>query len=263
MAQKPFMTEKPIIIVDKRGGHNRKAFNGVFLKSWTPQMAYVLGYAFADGSLINSEAARCCYLRFYSVDLDLLEEVKQVLATNVKIQTRKPQKIVSRGKTYWNKSCHVISVGSKALYTDLIRLGLKSDKSLDMVFPNIPDKFLSFFVRGYFDGDGCVNISKGQYRLNLVFTSGSPHFLNTLGERVANCLLIKHHRAVRSTGSYQLRYSTREAIQILDYMYKDLDLSPYLKRKYTIYQKWRGTQVAKGTVCKTVIRGFNSHPRLK
>lgn len=243
--------------IEKRGGHNRKKFNTDFFKRWTAEMAYVLGYAFADGTLIDSPASRCCYLRFYSNDRELLEQVRLVLGSQVKIQRREPQKIIKGDKIYQNKPCYSVSIGSKALFVDLIRLGLKSDKSLDMIFPKVPERYLSFFIRGYFDGDGCVSITGERKRLVVVFTSGSWDFLASLANRFARAINVKEQRVAKSTGSYQLLFSTREATKVLDFMYRRLDQSPYLKRKYSIYQKWRGTQVDRGRSAKPLYMGSN------
>jgi hypothetical protein len=41
--------------------------------------------------------------------------------------------------------------------SDLTRLGAVKNKSLILEFPQfITPKLLSHFIRGYFDGDGCI-----------------------------------------------------------------------------------------------------------
>lgn len=232
-------------IIDKRGGHNRNEINHDFFKSWSSQMAYVLGYAFADGSLIDSEPSRTCYLRFHSVDHDILKEIAKTLCYKGKILYRKPRTIKKGPKFYKAKICHYISIGSRIIYHDLIKLGLTCKKSLNAIFPSVPQNFLPHFVRGYFDGDGCVNVSREGKRLQVVFTSGSKDFLFTLSERLASSpLSIEEKNVVMSTQSFQLRYSTQEAVRVLEFMYKDLLSCPYLKRKYVIFDKWRRTQMA-------------------
>ena len=126
----------------------------------------------------------------------------------------------------------------------MTKLGLAPRKSLDVAFPHVPQKYLCYFIRGYFDGDGCVNISRNSKRLRVIFTSGSRIFLSTLSERLADALPIEKQNVANSTRSYQLGYSTREAIKVLEFLYGNLSECPYLKRKYLIYEKWRGTQMA-------------------
>lgn len=230
--------------MDKRGGHNRNKINHNFFKEWSPTMAYVFGYAFADGTLLDSKPSRTCYLRFHSVDYDLLEQINKSLDRCGKIFKRSSQLIKKGSKHYNSKTCYYISIGSRQLFSDLIKLGLSPKKSLDMTFPYIPQKYLCYFVRGYFDGDGCLNIRRDSKRLQVVFTSGSKAFLSILSEKLADTLPIGRKNVVNSTRSFQLRYSTREATKVLDFLYRGLLESPYLERKYLIYKKWRGTQMA-------------------
>ena len=41
----------PAVAKDPRGGHNRSSINQDFFKSWSPNMAYVLGLIYADGTI--------------------------------------------------------------------------------------------------------------------------------------------------------------------------------------------------------------------
>ena len=102
--------------MDKRGGHNRNRINHDFFKAWSPAMAYVLGYAFADGTLINSKPSRTCYLRFHSVDRDLLEQVNDAMENHGKIFYREPRIIKKGAKRYTSRICHYISIGSRKLF---------------------------------------------------------------------------------------------------------------------------------------------------
>lgn len=40
--------------MDPRGGHNRFSFHKDFFKRWSDEMAYVLGFLFADGNVIDA-----------------------------------------------------------------------------------------------------------------------------------------------------------------------------------------------------------------
>lgn len=79
-------------------------------------------------------------------------------------------------------------MGSKKWFFDLSRLGFTQNKSKALQVPTIPTKYFGHFVRGYFDGDGCVYFNKLKYSdrarkrwiLITLFTSGSRIFLVTL-----------------------------------------------------------------------------------
>ncbi len=222
-------------LLDKRGGFNRKVVNKTFFKKWNPSMAYVLGYLFADGSIVDSKPSRTSYLRFYSNDRDVLEGIRDVMDFGGGIYSRK-----KGGCGDIEKIHYYISIGSREICNDLIRIGVGPRKSKTMSFPDVPDEYLSYFVRGYFDGDGCLYCEKGNKRLRVIFTSGSRGFLLALSKRLAGALGVKDQNVVRSTRSYQIRYSTIEAEMILDYIYGGLKKAPYLRRKFLKYGKWRG-----------------------
>lgn len=44
--------------LDPRGGHNRYKFDKDFFKKWTPEMAYVLGFMYANGNIMDSVISR-------------------------------------------------------------------------------------------------------------------------------------------------------------------------------------------------------------
>ena len=61
--------------------------------------------------------------------------------------------------TYKGKSNYKISFHSKKMCTDLLRYGIKPNKSTDMdpvPIDLIPNHLLKFYFRGLIDGDGCI-----------------------------------------------------------------------------------------------------------
>jgi hypothetical protein len=79
---------------------------------------------------------------------------------------------VDRQAARLNFSCVVI-------YKDIEALGGTERKSLTVEFPEVPQRYLHDFIRGYFDGDGCIMRLKGN-RINSAFTCGSKQFLDVL-----------------------------------------------------------------------------------
>jgi len=68
------------------------------------------------------------------------------------------------------------------MYNDLVNLGCTSNKSLTIEFPSnnvlINNNYINHFIRGYFDGDGCLSISKNKQACLSIL--GSNNFLITL-----------------------------------------------------------------------------------
>jgi len=232
---------------DPRGGHNRKIFNKDFFKNWSHKMAYVLGLIYADGSIEDvRKSSRTCYLTISSNDKSLLEQVKKALSSEHTIYSRKPRIVkFNSGKSYLCKENFNIRIGNKVMFDDLIDLGLTPRKSLDMRFPKIPFRYFNHFLRGYFDGDGCVMIKvrKGQNakEVRVVFTSGCKHFLNIISRKLNFYLEIKNKKANGNGEAFNLAYRKRDGLKILSFMYRGLDKAPFLDRKYAIYKNYLET----------------------
>ncbi|KKQ34928.1 MAG: intein-containing protein [Candidatus Nomurabacteria bacterium GW2011_GWB1_37_5] len=171
---------------------------------------------------------------------------------------------------------HVLRIGNKAIYQSLEDLGLYPNKSLTIEFPQIPNKYLSSFIRGYFDGDGCVYLyrsvgKKGRLiirKLSVIFTSGSNKFLMGLLRALRDNLMLKQVKIYNSHRSFQLRFATADSVNIFKFMYKDSPSELFLRRKYDIFQRYfklkrPSGEVANTAVCKTAIRRFESGLGLK
>jgi hypothetical protein len=63
-----------------------KQVNRDFFSVWTPEMAYILGFWFADGWM--SQPDKDCHITFTSADLAHLKAIQAALASEQKIYTR-------------------------------------------------------------------------------------------------------------------------------------------------------------------------------
>ena len=231
--------------LDLRGGHNRQKFNKDFFKKWTPEMAYVLGFMYADGNITDAISSRTQYISFDSNDRDILEKIKIALSSNHSIQI-KPEKItIHANGTYKNKEGFRLRIGSREMFSDLVDLGLTPRKSLTITFPqSVPTICLGHFIRGYFDGDGCVHIMKGKGKygqdilkgLKVIFSSGSKVFLNELNIALEK-RGFKNGKIYFSSGAYSLKYSTSESVKLFKFFYKDNPI-PFLNRKLEVFKKY-------------------------
>ena len=61
-----------------------------FFKSWSKEMAYVLGYFAADGAMIKNKRG-AHFIEFHSTDKELIVSVRRVLHSDHKIGVRKPK----------------------------------------------------------------------------------------------------------------------------------------------------------------------------
>ncbi len=251
--------------------------NEKLFERWSPEMAYLLGYIYADGSLEDASYLRGKYLRLTSADMELILLTKQILDSAHSIVRIKP-------KTPKHKWKYLLRIGSHKIYDDLTKLGLYPNKSLTMQLPDIPKKHIQHFVRGYFDGDGHVSITKNRdkfSKLIVVFISGSSDFLKALAELLCYELDLKINKIYKGWhNSYRLAYSTNDSVKIFKYLYSD-SKNVFLSRKYTIFKKffleynkwvdheskyniikarWRNGNAG---ICKISMRGFDSRSRLQ
>lgn len=193
-------------------------------------MAYVLGFIFADGSLEDAYYLRGRYLRICNTDYELVNKIKKALGSE--------HKIFLLPSSVNRKMRFMLRIGSHEIFKDLNKFNLHPNKSLDLDLPPIPKKYFCSFLRGYFDGDGCVHVEKPKNILKVIFTSGCKNFLIGLSSLISQNIVIKLHRVVDSRRSYQLRYSQRDGLKILRYLYKNIENKLYLIRKYDIYQNF-------------------------
>jgi len=202
-----------------------------FFEKWSPNMAYILGYIFADGCLLKTRYR----LKISSCDKNHLKKILCVIKSNypILLNRRADRKIPNYDSI----------VDSKKVYFDLLKLGLIPRKSKVVKFPNIPKKYFFDFLRGYLDGDGSVyydrpHIDRGDnefIRLNTCFTSGSYNFLNAVQRIISKRLNIPQQKLSQNRTAFKLRYSTQDSLKLLEQVYKNNNRLLKLSRKYKKY----------------------------
>ena len=119
--------------------------NDGFFKKWSRSSAYVLGFWFADGYIgAGKNIFSICQ---NTKDKYILTGILEKMKSNYPVSDYHCGK-----KIHYSK----IVIRSDQIFKDVIRLGGKPNKSLDVKFPNVPKKYLPDFIRGLWDGDGCV-----------------------------------------------------------------------------------------------------------
>eukprot|EP01083_Nonionella_stella_P151150 482583_1 len=125
---------------------------------------------------------------------------------------------------------------------DLIALGCTPRKSLTLEWPNeLPDQYASHFVRGYFDGDGCIHFNKDKRTFIAKFT-GSVQFIESLQIYVKQNVLFdskaKGSLTQAKSCSNLVYEGNPSPMTVLNWMYKDSDASIRLDRKHAQYVKF-------------------------
>ena len=193
-------------------------------------MAYVLGFFAADGSMLKNKRG-AHFIEFTITDRIVLEQIQRVTNSTHRIARRE------RGSNC--KTGYRLQIGSKEWFSDLSQLGFTQNKSSSLLFPKVPKRYFGDFVRGYFDGDGCVYFNRLKYsdRKNLrlvlltLFTSGCRSFLESLWHNL-QAHGIRGGSLKNKTRGFELVFSHKDSIALHRLMYHT-DKSPilYLPRK--------------------------------
>lgn len=203
----------------------------------TEEKAYWLGFLYADGSVTDFGAYKTD-ISLAEKDKDHLEKYRQALESTHPIITRG---ITFNNKTYY--SCR-LNISNKAMAEALINKGCVPKKSLILTFPTeeqVPKELRRHFIRGYFDGDGCISYSSNDHSYNFNIL-GTYDFLtdiqNEFAENIENYKVTKVSKDPRSN-VYKFQKGrncgTQNINNIYNYLYKDATI--YLDRKKNIFDK--------------------------
>ena len=211
-----------------------KKYDKDFFKTWSPDMAYILGFMYADGNMVESKRGNH-YIAIYTADEALLIAMAKCMKAEHKISTR----ISDTGCNYR------IQIGSKEWFYDLGKIGLFPDKTKRMLVPTISEQFFGDFVRGYFDGDGNVwmgHINKYRKTPTLVlqasFTSGSINFLAKLSNELKRYGISGGAIYKPKNKNYgRLTLSSLDALKIYKIMYNSRH-KLFLKRKKVVFEQF-------------------------
>lgn len=202
--------------------------NEKFFDKWTSQIAYVLGFTFADGNIYKNSLAWDIQKR----DLNILKKINCILKSTYPIIER--------------KNSVRLRINNQLLIKNAQSVGLLPKKSLRLSFPKIPNKLIRHFIRGYLDGDGWLVIRKKGDEIDLGFVCGNRSFLEDLSGEIYNSLGI--YRKVREKNkitkkgfkskTFLLEYYSSNAVVVANWLYGYLDSNDlYLDRKYKKYLK--------------------------
>ena len=197
----------------------------------TEEKAYWLGFLYADGNVskINIE------LTLKYDDISHLEKFKKAIKTNAEITDGYRNCDISTNPNRQHHYARLVITSTK-MTNDLINLGCISNKSLTLTFPTeqqVPSHLIIHFIRGYFDGDGCIYIDKSKTPSFLFQVSGTYDMLINIKKYFdikANVRKIGNYYDLRCKGNIK-------ATNIFNTIYENANI--YLQRKYDIYKNFQ------------------------
>jgi hypothetical protein len=208
---------------------NKYSINKDYFKTWSNEMAYLLGFFCADGHLATHRNSFIICL--HRKDQYILENFMKFMEYGGVIYD------------YGKRTTVSLSISSKEITKDLMNFGLTRHKSQELRWiEQIPEEYISHFIRGYFDGDGHVGLvqahNPNDKKIIIKIVSTLP-FIEKLKIEFE-----KHYGSecgsIRNVETYfELTYTGSNHIKsFLDWIYKDSTEETRLKRKYDIYYKY-------------------------
>ena len=180
------------------------------------EFSYLLGIAYSDGSVSN----RSFSLELHKNDSDVIYKLEKWLKSVGLFP-----KISFRHDKYIRLRVH-----SVVLVEVLNRYGIMRNKTY--LSESIPKAVYSdHFLRGFFDGDGGIQISKK--RPNVTFYSNKEVILYQICELIEIEANIERKTIRRKSRAYSVTYYSHDAMSLLEYMYSDPII--YMDRKFTRY----------------------------
>jgi len=223
-AIKPRSKSEARIEAQKQGKLPQEFFdiNESFFSTWSPEMAYVLGLLITDGCVSKAGNVSLCIN-----DRDLLEKVKIALGSEHKITP-----------SNYQKGLYYFHFAREKLVRDLRKLCVVPRKSLIVKFPDVPQDFLSHFIRGVFDGDGSVFFDKRRpkFPLRSKFVSSSESFVRKLQSSLEYLGMpgrTIYKQRTKNGWSYMFIYDHKNSVRLFNILYSEATNELFLERKYT------------------------------
>lgn len=189
-----------------RGGQNALIKINPFEQNSEKQQ-YFLGLLASDGYIGKK------VIKLKLKDKELVEEYAKFLGHDIQVKEEKsPTGIMYR-----------VNFANRLTIEYLNNLGLVEKKSLIL---NYKGELTNHFIRGVFDGDGCVSKNR-----EVKITSGSILFINQLYELFFS---LNFDFAVHKKGNcFDIKIKAKSRDAFFEFLYKDATV--YLERKYKAY----------------------------
>jgi hypothetical protein len=192
-----------------------------------PNSCYWAGFLAADGCITDNNTLKLC---LHYDDTSHIQKLRNYLASD--------NAITSNTDKYYRSE---INIRSDQICNDLrSNFNITPRKSYTYEFPKslVNSPYLRDFIRGYFDGDGCISesFSNANSKTATLYTTitGSGVFIDYLHNLLKEKLAITGTIQTKDNNIKVIKYCTKDSFVFIEYMYKDCD--NYLDRKYSLYK---------------------------
>jgi hypothetical protein len=214
----------------------RKVNESFFETIDTEDKAYFLGFIFADGCILPHRNR--VTIKINPKDHSILERLSYLLYGENFVKSYEQKSHFSKkiNKQFKPTKYSLLCITNQKLVKDLLVLGCSPKKSLRENKPKITINFKRDFIRGYFDGDGCLSQTLGKdnkTRFSVSICCGVE--LAKWIQKEIHAMDIRsyvrfnrHMPFISLTGNIQVKI-------FCDWLYKNALV--FLKRKHEQYEK--------------------------
>lgn len=194
---------------------------------------YFLGLICSDGYISADSNGVTLVLK--ESDFNFLDSIrKQLTSKNLRYKV--------------DTKSYTLYFASKIIKDELLKYINDRQKTLNLIYPpNIPNKYQKDFIRGYFDGDGNLNVKMSYRKLKTgedksypglrLRILGTYPFLLGLAQTLKNENVINFVRNPSRKGKenvFYIEYAFRSAESIMNWLYSNSKW--YLKRKKDVFE---------------------------
>lgn len=202
----------------------------------TEEKAYFLGFVYADGC----NTGRGLSIKLNEKDRHILETFSMAMFGYVYLYTRPPRQAKIKDRIINGGATVEFNVRGQSIVTQMVRLGVVRRKSLVLQFPTpsqVPAHLLRHFMRGYFDGDGCLSHRTANSAKRYIATVISSHDFCTAFVQYVNPLLDVNFTFVKKSSKIDAvnLSGNRQIKRFMDWIYADATIC--LVRKFTKYKE--------------------------
>lgn len=209
----------------------RKKYNENYFQNIdTEDKAYFLGLIYSDGCILNKQDEYR-----YKITLKLHIKDKHILEDFIKC--------VDGEMDLWfhgQRDMCEVSLSGKKIVNDLQDKGVYPNKTFVLQYPELDEKLERHFLRGYFDGDGCIRINTdkrdGTKRGDLRVVGGSVEMLNEINQRM-NVLFGTNINKLYGPKNKDYKFIGWAGMKDIENIYEGFytNANLFLKRKKTIF----------------------------
>jgi hypothetical protein len=228
--------------IEITNSHGKAKINSdIFEVIDTEEKAYWLGFLYADGCIYAN--GKSVSLGLSQADHDHIVKFNNFLGRNKAVYVKTNGKDKNGGQLW----CSEVRFNDAKVWSDLNNKGITPNKSLTIKFPNKDifktNDLIRHFIRGYFDGDGCVTWCNSNRTTPSVNIIGTLDFLKGIESEFGDNAYICHKKN-KSDEVFTFKLTNLKAFKFLEYIYKDSTI--YLERKYNRYLNFVPSYSGKG-----------------